>query len=440
MLKNLNTYINKQNLFTLSDNLLVAVSGGIDSVCLATLLHKAGYKIAIAHCNFGLRGSESDADEAFVKQLTENLNVNFYVTHFNTSQYAETNKLSIQMAARELRYNWFNQLCKKHGFNYVAIAHNADDAIETFFINLIRGTGLHGLLGIKPKNQLIVRPLLFAHRQNISQWCSINNISFREDSSNKNDYYLRNKLRLNILPLFDAISEVFRQTMYNNLIHLNNAETIYQLYVHEFEKNNIIKNEHSTQVVIKNLVEHTLGATLLYEILKTYNFSAATAQQIFDTLLHEAGKTFYSNTHRVIKDRDYLIVIENAEQPTNEKYYLDLDTDLNQLPVNIKIDFYNANDYSIKHNSNIAAFDADKIEFPLIIRKWNKGDYFIPLGMQGIKKVSDFFIDQKLNLKQKEDTWLLTSGEHIVWIMGYRIDNRFKITPSTSKVFEIALL
>ena len=436
----LQQFVNKNKLFHSSNKLVLAVSGGIDSVCMAHLIKKLGLDAAIAHCNFGLRGEESDNEELFVKQLAQDLSYPFHSIQFKTNEYAEIEGLSIQVAARNLRYNWFENLRKKLAFDFIAIAHNADDSIETFFINLMRGSGIHGLTGIRPKNELIVRPLLFASRQQIEMYCKQNNISFRNDSSNESDKYLRNKIRHTIIPSINEINPSFHATMGENLSRLSETEQLYNYAINNFIKQIIeVQLDGNIHISITDLDALPTPQTILFELLKKYNFSPSTCYEIYENRNGMSGQVYYSKTKRIIKDRE-LFIITDIEITKDSKTYIEANTAEIDFPVRLKFNTINGQGYEIINNNNIAAFDIDKLNYPLIIRKWHNGDYFKPLGLNGMKKLSDFFIDKKHSIAEKENTWLLVSANEIVWIIGQRIDDRFKITTDTQKVLEIEFI
>jgi tRNA(Ile)-lysidine synthase len=428
-------FIDKNSLFSGEDLILLGVSGGIDSRVMLHLFLEAGYNTAIAHCNFRLRGDEADADENFVHSLAEKNNIPFHRMHFNTSEYAKLQKISIQMAARELRYNWFENVRRSYGYNYIAVAHNADDAVETFFINLIRGTGIKGLTGIRPKNNYIVRPLLFATRQEIENYCNENNLQYRNDTSNFSDKYLRNNIRHNILHAFEHFPG-FKQTMKENLEKLSDAEKIYNFGISILSEKVIKKAGDEWFVDIFELKKSGAERALLHEILQPFAFSAKTIDEIIKATDGETGAMFYSELYRLIKDRNRLI-ISSFKPDEAPKYYIDIEKGFINEPIALKFSIKSAGGFIIPVSKNIAAIDADKIIYPLILRRWQKGDYFQPLGMDNMKKISDFFIDNKFSIPEKENAWLLASGDQIAWIVSYRLDDRFKITSGTKNILMI---
>ena len=430
-------FINDNNLCNRSNKILLGVSGGIDSVCMFHLFRQFDFQTSIAHCNFQLRGEESNDDEVFVKQLASNFNIPFYSTRFETTRLAQENGISIQMAARDLRYEWFSELKNTYEYDYIAIAHNKDDVIETFLINLSRGSGIKGFSGIKTKYGSIIRPLLFTSRKNIEHYITENNFDYREDSSNSSTKYSRNLIRHEIIPAFEKINPSFRETMIQNIERLKQTEEIYNTSVLHKLKEVTKTDDNKLIIYIDKLKElHPISA-YLHELLYQYGFSKTQIQDIADSLNGISGKKFLTDTHRLIKDRNELI-IEDLKTKTSIKYYINSKNDKLNHPIKIELNEFNIDiNFSISKEPNIALFDSYLIEFPLTLRKWQKGDYFAPLGMQNLKKVSDFFIDNKLSISEKENTWILESGNKIIWIIGKRIDNRFKITPKTTCALEL---
>jgi len=443
MLKKFIDFIFQESLFENDDKILLTVSGGPDSVVLCELFYRAKYNFGIAHCNFHLRGKESDEDEIFVRDLAKKYNVQFYVKHFNTKKYAKDNHISIEMAARDLRYNWFFELLKKEKYKYIATGHHLDDQIETFFINIIRGTGIAGLHGIISKQNNIIRPLLFAYRNDIEAFLKKNNIPFRTDSTNNSVKFMRNKFRNLILPQLYQINKNYKKTIINDIERLKDAEFIYKTKINEVKKNILIKEGKNILIPIEKLKELNPLRTYLFEFLSSYNFNFSTVEDIISRLDDISGKQFFSSSHRLIKDREYLIISEldkKSEANAIEFFINENDLFIN-TPVSLKFKklIYNK-DFIISKDKFIACFDKDKLKFPLQIRKWEKGDYFYPFGMNKKKKLSDFFIDEKFSLLEKEKIWLLCSDNDIVWIIGKRIDNRFRIRNNTKNIFQAVLV
>ncbi len=455
MIGSLANYIEKEKLFYSADKILLTVSGGIDSMLMCELFHKAGFKFGIAHCNFQLRGAESDSDEAFVRTLAENYNVPFHFSAFDTAIYSKANKLSIQTAARQLRYKWFEEIREQYNYNYIATAHHKDDSIETFLINLVRGTGISGLHGILPKHGNIIRPMLFTSKNEIETYVKKHKLEYRSDSSNKSDKYVRNKIRLRIIPVLKELNPGLENTISNNIQHLRDVELIYKNDI-EAKRSKIVKpDKNSISISIKQLNNLKPVTTYLYEFLKPYNFNSSTVEEIITALEGESGRLFFSETHRLIKDRKLLIIeprIKSQEtkittlESKNKTKVSEILISKNQKEIKInrfklifKPEIYTA-DSEIPISPLSAVLDFDKLAFPLEIRKWQKGDVFYPLGMKGKKKLSDFFIDKKLSINQKENTWLLTSAGNIAWVIGHRIDDRFKITNKTLKIYFVELV
>ncbi|MFY9310354.1 MAG: tRNA lysidine(34) synthetase TilS [Bacteroidia bacterium] len=440
MLVSFFNHIETQNLCTKADTTLLTVSGGIDSVVMCELFRKAGLKFAIAHCNFQLREAESDQDEEFVESLAGLYNVAFHSIAFDTAKYAKKNNLSIQLAARELRYKWFEEIRQEYNYEYIATAHHVNDSIETFLINFSRGTGIAGLHGILPKQGTVIRPLLFATKQEIESFAKKNNLKYREDSSNASDKYTRNKIRHHIIPLLKQLNPDFENAASSTIQRLQETEKIYDSTIAK-QRASIVKTTNGTTMIsiprLKKLVPH---AAYLYEFLKPFNFNPATINEIRDVLDGETGKQFFSSTHRLIKDRDSLVIKEMKTTETEKATtYWIKKKQKECITEGFSLQFEKLKKQELSFNPLIASIDFDKLEFPLEIRKWQKGDVFYPLGMKGKKKLSDFLIDIKLSLFQKENTWLLISAKRIVWVIGLRLDDRFKVTNTTSVVYKISL-
>lgn len=439
MIDDFQKYITVHNLCLKNDKLLLGISGGIDSIVMMHLFRMSGYKIALAHCNFQLRGEESDNDEAFVQALAENYQLPIHTTRFNTQEIAEKEGISIQMAARDLRYEWFDELRQKHSYNYIAIAHNKNDLIETFLINLARGTGIKGLTGIKEKSGTIIRPLLFASRKMIDGFCHENNFEYREDSSNKTTKYSRNLIRHEIIPTFETINPSFIDTMTENINKLKNTEKIYFQTIQKTQDEITDEQDKKIYFSIEKIKKLEPVETFLFEFLAPYGFSSSQIIDIIATLDGISGKQFFSATHRLTKDRAHLILEEiSLTQP--KPFFIEDTNGQIEYPILLnlaKLD--KTTNFEMNRQKNIAQLDYHKLEFPLTIRKWNKGDYFMPLGMKNLKKVSDFFIDQKISIPDKEKIWIIESGNKIAWIVGLRIDERFKITENTTQIFQLKI-
>lgn len=431
-------FVKEKQLFEPHQKVLLAISGGIDSMVLLHLFEKSRFDYGIVHCNFQLRGDESDKDEEFVKNQVLIHGVPAFFETFETQEYAGLNGISIEMAARELRYEYFEKIRIENDFDFIATAHHQDDLIETFFLNLSRKTGIKGLSGIKEKTGKIVRPLLFASRNDIENYAHDNYIDFREDSSNNEVVFQRNFLRHKILPLFSELNPSFKKNILASVENLKDAEQVYSGFLSS-EKSKVFTEHKNEKIInIDTLQNSSYPKILLLEILSEFNFNSSVVAEIFRSFSTDSGKQFFSKTHRVVKDRENLF-ISLIKENGDKIFYIEKDDIELFEPLDISIEKFPAEDFQIIKKSNVACIDLDEIEFPLLIRKWRQGDYFQPLGMTGFKKVSDFFIDQKIPIHEKENIWLLCSGKKIVWIMGHRIDNRFKITAQTRKALKIEI-
>lgn len=429
-------HINKNLSFLKGSRLLLAVSGGIDSIVLTHLCYKLNLNIALAHCNFNLRNSESDADEQFVVELAEDLNLEAFVESFDTKAYAEKNKRSIQMAARELRYHWFEALAKQLQFDYILTAHHADDNLETFLINFTRGTGLEGLTGIPEVNDNFVRPLLPFSSHEIYTYAKENKIKWRDDSSNASVKYLRNKLRHEVIPILKEINPSLLQSFKNTLSNLQDANTIIKDKIEDLIKSNVIKQtDKGYQISISELKTNKNPKAYLYELFKDYGFTEW--NDVAGLLEAQSGKQVFSATHRLIKDREHLLLSEiNEEEHTEIMIYED-DKQV-ETPLGI-LCFDKANTVLHNPDKNIIYVDKALLDYPLILRQPKQGDIFFPLGMVGKKKLSKYLKDEKLSLLDKENTLVLCSGNTIFWVVNRRADNRFKITAKTKEILKIEL-
>lgn len=426
----------KNNLSFLKESkLLIAISGGLDSVALTHLCHKLKLNIALAHCNFNLRGDESDGDEAFVLQLAEDLDLEIFIESFDTNAYAQDSKMSIQMAARELRYDWFEALASQLQFDYILTAHHADDNLETFLINLSRGTGLEGLKGIPGINNNIVRPLLPFSRVDIIAFAEENNLKWREDSSNASTKYTRNKLRHDVIPVLKEMNPQFLQNFNKTQGFLKDVDVIIEDRIEDVS-NQIINfiDDKQIQFDIAEIKTLTDSKAYLYEILKPYNFTAW--NYVVNLLDAQSGKQVFSETHRLLKDRDCLVLTERTSEEQKGVNILETEKQVETVFGNL---VFEEVDTVLEKQSNIIYIDKTLVQFPLKLRQWQEGDYFYPLGMSGKKKLSKYFKDEKLSLIDKENVWLLCSGNDIVWVINRRADTRFKITESTIDILKIEL-
>ncbi|MCB0496723.1 MAG: tRNA lysidine(34) synthetase TilS [Cyclobacteriaceae bacterium] len=416
---------------------LVTVSGGIDSVVLAHLFHKAGAQFSIAHCNFGLRGEESDKDEQFVKNLSEKLGVEFYCERFETVSYAETKGISIQMAARELRYKWFEQIREKANCEQIATAHHKGDTVETVLFNLTKGTGIEGLHGIRTKFNHLVRPLLFATRREISEFAAGNEIEWREDSSNASEKYSRNKIRHSVIPVLEEINPQAQEAIASSANRINETEKFLSHQIEQVVKKITRENGENLFINIEELLNQPGYGYILSVLLKPYGFNYLQTTAIIENLEAISGKLFYSNSHVVNLDREQLIVSPIHDGSNFLKIYKQEGKyTLGDKCIVTKVSA--KENYFIKPDSSILALNMDKLKFPLEIRVWQKGDAFYPLGMKGKKKLSDFMIDAKIPVNLKNNVWVVVSGNEIAGVLNHRLDDRFKITNQTKTVFEIA--
>ncbi|MBQ2303416.1 MAG: tRNA lysidine(34) synthetase TilS [Bacteroidales bacterium] len=438
--KEFEAFVNEQRLFSKNDRILLALSGGVDSVVLAELLLELGYTFSAAHCNFHLRAEESNRDADFVIKWAERNGVELFVQDFDTYGYMQEKGISLEMAARELRYSWFENIMQENQFDYLLTAHHADDSAETFFINLLRGTGIAGLHGILPKNGSIVRPLLFATRKSILDYAESRNIQFVEDSTNSETKFLRNKIRHRVIPVLKEISPDFDSVIRKNIERLRDTETIFRSAIEKVKDEIIIREKENIKISIAELQRlHPIGI-YLYEILSDYGFNESVVNNVSMVLDAESGKRFYSKTHCLLKDREYLLIypIEKEEKETD--YSIDAEITSIIEPFKAKIEVLkDLNFISVPKKANVAMLDMDLLNFPLELRHWRQGDSFVPFGMKKKKKLSDFFTANKYSLLDKERQWLLCSGNEIVWVVGKRIDDRFKISNSTKSVLKIEI-
>ena len=433
MLQKFQSHIFQNFPFLSGKKLLLATSGGLDSMVMVDLFRKLSFEIAIAHCNFQLRGVESFEDQNFVQNYAEANEIKLFVTQFDTEAFAKDYKLSTQVAARELRYNWFHELLETENFDYVLTAHHADDNLETFLINLVRGTGLDGLTGIPAKNENVIRPLLLFSRQEIEQYAKENNIDWREDSSNASDKYLRNKIRHNLVPILKELNTDFLSSFHKTQVYLQESKTMVEdasIMVYQQVAKESGKDIHFDLNKLQQLPNYK---SYLYQWLREFGFSAW--DDIYDLVESQSGKQVFSNEFRLLKNRGFLILSPINIEDKKEEYYIFKDQKEIDSPLNLS--FSKVADIGI--GSNRAIFvDEDKLHFPLVLRRWNEGDTFQPFGMEGkSKKVSKIFKDEKLSLIDKENTWLLCSDDKIIWIIGIRQDERFKIEKTTKNRVQI---
>jgi tRNA(Ile)-lysidine synthase len=420
---------------------LVGVSGGIDSVALLHLLAENGYQISVAHCNFQLRGKESDRDEEFTQQLAVDMGLTCYTRKFETASYAREKGISIQMAARELRLGFMNEISTNNNIQNICLAHHADDNIETFFLNIVRGTGLKGLKGMSPVHGNCIRPLLSVFRHEIEAYINEKGLKFCEDSSNAGDTYKRNHIRHHIIPALENRFPDFRSTMDQNLMKILQGITLYKELITKVSSSNTVKKNGIIHIGLSFLSQYNNQQLLLGEILQKYGFTHQQSVDILKSGFQPETTSYYSEQFVLHAKSGKLEIVENREEEfLTIKIHSTDDFMKSIVPANIKVNEIDSFEiHSLKKGPEHAFFDESKIKFPLFLRTWQKGDKFIPFGMQGKKLVSDFFTDIKLTEQQKKNTFLLTDSKNIIWIVGYRIDNRYKVSSKTKKIIHMQL-
>lgn len=435
--------IKANGLFTKTDKLLIAVSGGVDSVVLCDLCFHAGFNFEIAHCNFQLRGEDSEADEKFVIELASKYKVKHHVVKFDTEKYTADNKQNIQLAARNLRYTWFNDILSNDtSITNILTAHHADDNLETILMNFFKGTGINGLKGIQSNHAgiggKIVRPLLFANKSELVDYAQSNNCQWREDVSNESDKYTRNFFRNQIIPLIENVIPEAKTNVQKNIKRFNEISVIYDNAISNIKLKLLEFKGDEIHIPVLKLLKHDAIETILFEIIKSYNFTSSQLNDAVHLLHADSGKFILSNSHRILKNRNWLIISPNETQDESV-FIIESDTKIVHFGSNI-ITIENTSSTQFSNDSDIALLDLKNVQFPLLLRKWKQGDYFYPLGMLKKKKLSRFFIDIKLSLLEKENIWVIESNKKIIWVVGKRIDNRFKITDATESVLKLNLV
>ncbi|HBC03330.1 MAG TPA: tRNA lysidine(34) synthetase TilS [Aequorivita sp.] len=430
MLNRFRKNIETQFSFLEEKKILIACSGGLDSVVLTYLMKELDFEIALAHCNFSLRGKESDGDEMFVIGLAKSMDIPVFAETFDTKKIAEEHKISTQMAARDLRYAWFAEILKDFKYDFLLTAHHLDDDLETFFINLSRGTGLNGLTGIPRQNNKIIRPLLGFSRDEILQYAEKNNLKWREDSSNLKTDYLRNQLRLEVLSQFKNINESVLKNFQRAQQNLQASQNLIEDYMALVYNLVVTEAVNSYKINIQKIKELPHTDALLYELLNGFGFTEW--EDVSNLLDAQTGKQLFSKSHRLIKNREELVLTE-IDFGNNNKEFLVLEEEINS-PINLRIE---TSKYIGETEKNLIYVASEKLNFPLRLRKWKSGDSFQPFGMKGKKKLSKFFKDEKIPLNEKEKVWLLLSDEKIVWVIGHRMDDRFKVTKDSKKILKI---
>jgi tRNA(Ile)-lysidine synthase len=438
MIRKVRQYIEANNLLTSQSKIVAGLSGGADSMVLLSLLNRLGYDCLAAHCNFHLRGDESLRDEQAAFDFARSLKIPFFKHDFDTVSIARRRKISIEMAARDLRYEWFEQLRQEQTAGAIAVAHHRDDSIETLLLNLIRGTGIRGLTGIKPKNGHIIRPLLCASKKEILQWAAEKELPYITDSSNLQDEYTRNKIRLSVIPLLQSLNPAVDEVLLQTMTYANDVCKIYESHIREaIEK---VFDPEKGIIDIPGLQALPAPEPVLFELLKNYGFEPERIHNIARAMNSLSGKEFYSPQYTLIKDRNrFLLSAREQKSEINVYEISEKDTEI-RLPISIHIIKETVGKNSeIRKDPRMAYFDADKIRFPLHIRKWEKGDKFVPFGMNSFQKLSDYFNNHKFSKPEKENTWLLCSGNDILWIIGHRTDNRYRIDKETQKAVILKL-
>ena len=431
-------HINQEGLCLEKDTILVAVSGGADSVVMLDLFLKNGFTVGVAHCNFGLRGEESDEDEAFVQHLAQKNNLPLFIGQFETEKHAAEQGISIQMAARELRYTWFEDVSRDHEYDRIATGHNLNDSVETAVFNFIKGTGLKGLTGIPPRSGKIIRPLLFVSREEIETYAEQEGLEYRTDSSNKGIKYHRNFIRHRILPAFEKVNPGFQATVRNTLSRLKGVQRFLDSWLEE-RKADYLEIRGKDIYLDKKFFADVGEPAILYEVIAPYGFSYSQCVLIYYNLGSRSGGLFYAGHHVLNNDRRHLIISPN-ENDAEEYRIKENENQVIGRNGKLVLEYIDANHEKIDPDPRVGYFDMDKLKFPLIFRTWDAGDWFIPLGMKGKKKLSDFMIDKKIPLNLKKRLMVLSSGGAIVWVAGHRTDERFKIRDNTRKILKITYL
>ena len=437
MIDQFQAYINRYNLIAEGEKAILALSGGIDSMVLADLLLKLKVDFVVAHCNFHLRGLESDGDEQFVREFAEKHGIQCFVKHFDAEKYAAEQGISIEMAARDLRYAWFEELRLQLGYDKITVAHHADDQAETFFINLLRGAGLRGLKGMQSRNGFIIRPMLWASREQIHRYATESGILWREDHTNAETIYLRNKIRNQLMPVFDELHPEARQSLFKSLEHLSSENELYRELLNEKLSKMVTRDEGVQKVKIPELIEGpTTSFQLLFEWLRRYGFNTDQCRFILEAMETGIGNKYYSPTHLLVIGRNELQLSE-IKSVSDEEIQIEMGKTEILSPVHLCFSkLEKTADFTIDKSPEVAQLDFEKIHFPLTLRHWRHGDRFHPMGMKGSKLLSDFFVDQKFMEMQKKNVFLLVSADNeILWIVGHRIDDRVKVTTETKTVF-----
>ncbi|MDX9926402.1 MAG: tRNA lysidine(34) synthetase TilS [Bacteroidales bacterium] len=438
MLSRFLEFSEREKLFTRGSRLLLAVSGGIDSMVMAWLFREAGIEYSIAHCNFSLRGDESDGDEEFVAAYARTSSISFFSRRFDTMTYAGTHRISVQMAARELRYDWFRSLIRSEGFDSVAVAHNLNDNVETFLINLSRGTGLHGLTGMSPRTGDIIRPLLFATREEIASYASARGIDFREDRSNAEVKYIRNRIRHKVIPELEKVNPGILAAVADTMKHLSSDSSLVDTYLSQLSGQLFTFSGDSAGVEISSLMALNPLEPHIFGLFRPFGLFPKQTDEVISLLQSGTGRSVYTATHRLLNDRGRIIISPRISEAPEEYTFNSID-EIRISGLFSALRITEPSDDALPATHLTASLDLDLVAFPVTVRPWKPGDRFMPLGMKQMKKISDFLIDLKVPVTEKEQVLLLLSGSDVMWVMGYRIDDRFRVSEETGKIIVLTL-
>jgi len=433
-------FIGINKLFSGDEKILLAISGGRDSMVMLDLFCRSDFSFGIGHVNFNLRGRESDEDELFIRKIAESRNIPFFTRQFDTSEYSNDKGISVQMAARELRYKWFEEIIREEEYSFVATAHHKDDEIETFMINLMRGTGIEGLSGIPVKRDRIIRPLLFFTREEIDNYAELNQIEYREDSSNRELKYLRNQVRHLLIPDILSLKADAGDNILKSINIIREQADLYFSLIGSLQEQLITGTNDQFRILKKSLQPYESPGLILFELLKDFGFHRDTIYKAAASMNDRPGRFFHSPSHELLVERESLLIRRRSSSQMNstaEHYYLDKNILDVSVPISLNLEIGDIKDLELSADSDLAFLDADLLRYPLILRRWTTGDSFHPLGMKGSKLLSDFFIDMKVEVAGKMDTWLLCSGKDIIWVVGYRIDNRYRISDKTQRFLKV---
>ncbi len=439
LLESLKSFIDEHTLFSGRDKILLGVSGGVDSVVMLDMLLHLKINVGVAHCNFQLRKSDAAKDELFVKKLGKDHRLKIHYKSFDTKKFAKSHDISVQEAARVLRYEWFEQVRSDFGYDHIAVAHHSNDCIETYLLNMIRGTGIAGYHSLQVKNGLVVRPLLSFSKAQIMEYARVKKLKYRKDLSNDDPKYRRNKIRNEVLPLLAQINPGIEKSILENIDILQETDKIYQAHITSVRRQ-IVKREESTwRISIVELSKLDPLRTYLFEFLKEFQFNTSVVEEVVNSLNRQSGKKFLSATHVLVKDRNFLIISKRSSSDKKKPKMISIKRRSINTPVKMSMSQFSINRFELTDSRQCASMDTDKLKYPLRIRKWKNGDFFYPLGMNQKKKLSDFFIDNKISVTEKENIFVVESDSNIAWIIGHRIDDRYKITKNTKQVYHMEL-